>query len=312
MYHSIVFFNSENIERDTWRDWGLIPTSRPVVSPPKKKGKTIDIPGRNGYLDLSTALTGYPVYGNRTGSWDFSFRPPSSKNINLQSGLDVGWDWANMYTHMMEFFNSGIIRVFFDDDPLWYYRGNVYVDEWNSKSDGSGSKITIGYDLEPYKLFYKNTGEGNTQFDLLEPINGPVFERIFYFTFPEAYNYTDSNGKRWHIASAYRFSSSVAEEKKKQSPWNYYGLNSKPQPIKVYWSNRSSNTSIRIVYYYNHKLSTVKKDIIIPSGSTSGSLDLPDCIIGPFSELYFALYSNNVEDYTASCNVCFDFLPGRM
>lgn len=63
MYHS-VFFGGKN----TWDDWHIVPSSRPVIKPPTKKTNYLDIPGADGNLDLSEALTGYPVYNNREGS----------------------------------------------------------------------------------------------------------------------------------------------------------------------------------------------------------------------------------------------------
>lgn len=52
-------------------DWRLVPASRPLFNPPAQKVKTLDIPGGDGVIDLSQALTGYPVYQNRTGSIEF-------------------------------------------------------------------------------------------------------------------------------------------------------------------------------------------------------------------------------------------------
>ena len=46
MYHSITIGS-----KNTWDDWYLIPSSRPVVNPPKPKTKYIDIPGADGHLD---------------------------------------------------------------------------------------------------------------------------------------------------------------------------------------------------------------------------------------------------------------------
>ena len=66
MYHSITFG-----DKNTWDDWHLIPSSRPLFNPPTPKTKYQDIPGANGKLDLSEALTGYPVYDNRIGSFEF-------------------------------------------------------------------------------------------------------------------------------------------------------------------------------------------------------------------------------------------------
>ena len=65
-YHSVIFG-----EKNSWDDWHLIPTSRPVFNPPKPKLKTVDVPGGDGLLDVSELLTGYPVYENRTGSIEF-------------------------------------------------------------------------------------------------------------------------------------------------------------------------------------------------------------------------------------------------
>ena len=43
MYHSITFGN-----KNTWNDWHLIPTSRPVFGLPSLKKKTLDIQGGAG------------------------------------------------------------------------------------------------------------------------------------------------------------------------------------------------------------------------------------------------------------------------
>ena len=67
LYHSITFG-----DKNTWDDWRLVPASRPLFNPPAQKVKTLDIPGGDGVIDLSQALTGYPVYQNRTGSIEFS------------------------------------------------------------------------------------------------------------------------------------------------------------------------------------------------------------------------------------------------
>ena len=82
MIQSITFFedvgdivksyNDESIRRiNTWDDWHMLPTARPMFTPPDVKTNYIDIPGGNGSLDLTEALTGYPLYSNRTGSLNF-------------------------------------------------------------------------------------------------------------------------------------------------------------------------------------------------------------------------------------------------
>ena len=52
---------------NTWNDWHLIPSSRPLINPPSFKSNYIDIPGANGSIDASTTILTYPRY-NQDGS----------------------------------------------------------------------------------------------------------------------------------------------------------------------------------------------------------------------------------------------------
>ena len=83
MYHSITIG-----DKNTWDDWHLIPTTRPLFNPPTVKTNIIDIPGGDGVLDLTTALAGRPTYNNRTGSWTFI----------VQNGFK---DWTALYSEIM-------------------------------------------------------------------------------------------------------------------------------------------------------------------------------------------------------------------
>lgn len=131
MYHSITFG-----DKNTWDDWHLVPTSRPVFAPPEFKKKTIDIPGGNGVLDVSELLTGYPVYENRTGSFEFM----------VHNGYD---DWFRIYSDIMDYLHGKTMRAVLEDDPDYFYEGRYTVNEW--KSDKNYSLITIDYDVSPYK-----------------------------------------------------------------------------------------------------------------------------------------------------------------
>ena len=57
---------------NTWTDWYLIPSSRLSVAHPTIVTKFIEVPGSDGMLDLTTYLTGRPVYGQRQGSFSFN------------------------------------------------------------------------------------------------------------------------------------------------------------------------------------------------------------------------------------------------
>lgn len=127
----------ENIV-NTLRDWHIVPLGRPVVNPPEQKLTTIDIPGANGILDISNSLTHYPVFNNRTGSMKFAMLVDET-------------DWLTCYTKMLRFLQGNNVKMIMEDDPKYYYEGRVYVDNWDSKNDGTWSEVTIGYDLQPYR-----------------------------------------------------------------------------------------------------------------------------------------------------------------
>ena len=123
---------------NTFRDWHIMPLGRPTISPPQQKTAVIDIPGTNGVIDLSNSLTKYPVFSNRTGSMTFA------KDYDKT-------DWLTAYTKILKFLQGVNVRMILEDDPLYFYEGAVYVEEFNSKNDGTWSEITLGYSLQPYR-----------------------------------------------------------------------------------------------------------------------------------------------------------------
>lgn len=125
---------------NTWDDWHLIPTSRPVFNPPKVKEVYIDIPGGNGKIDMTESLAGYPLYDNREGSFEFivanGYRPL----------------WIGGYQKFMNWLHGKDLVCVLDDDPSYYYTGRFDIDNWKSNNDGTWSNVTFNYKVAPYKL----------------------------------------------------------------------------------------------------------------------------------------------------------------
>ena len=128
MYHSITFGS-----KNTWEDWHLVPTSRPLFLPPKQKKSITDIPGGDGVLDMSEALTGYPVFNNREGSFEFI----------VMNGY---WEWYEAYSTVMEDIHGKTLNAYLEDDTDYYYEGQFEVDQW--KSDKNYSTILKTLDHE--------------------------------------------------------------------------------------------------------------------------------------------------------------------
>lgn len=167
MYHSITFgdlavkndngLTQSYIEgRNTWKDWDLIPSDRPSVSAPAPNKKMIAIPGTNGALDMSTVLTGYMTYQNRTGSWNFIV---ANRSIDTSPYPPEGkfTHWANNYTNIMNYIHGKSMKCVLEDDPEYYYQGIFAVESWNTNK--SYSNITINYDLQPFKRLISASDE---------------------------------------------------------------------------------------------------------------------------------------------------------
>ena len=139
MYHSLIIG-----DKNTYDDFGLIPTTRPVINPPEPNLSYLEIPGGNGVIDLSETLTGRIGYSNRTGS--FEFLVPKNRS------------WADLYSELLYYLHGRFMRIVLEDDPIYYYEGRLALDSW--KSNKNNSTITISYDLAPFKYETTNAVDG--------------------------------------------------------------------------------------------------------------------------------------------------------
>lgn len=149
----------------TWEDWGLVPSSRPVVNPPSVKTNTIEIPGANGVIDLSEIPLGFPTYNNTTGSWDFNVAHDKT-----------GLEWDQTYSLIKSYIHGKRRKVVLTDDKSYYYEGRLSVNQF--KSDRYFSKITINYDLHPFKWMIWTTTE-DWLWDPFDFVYGEIAQDVF-------------------------------------------------------------------------------------------------------------------------------------
>ena len=146
MYHSLKLHvpitDTVTKHYNTYDDFFLVPTSRPVINPPAQKRVTVDVPGANGVLDLTNSLTPYPVFSNRQGSIEFA----------VLNDRPDGSSWSSVYWRLMNLIHGRKLRIELEDDLNWFYTGYLSVNEWRSNSDGTWSNVTLDYDLDPYKI----------------------------------------------------------------------------------------------------------------------------------------------------------------
>jgi len=134
---------------DTWDDFHLIPTARPILTLPSPNTKFVSIPGKKDPIDLTEYLTGHATFGNRTGSWSFY------TDVDYVNDKLGGWVAFDKQLHSL--FHGHVGKVILSDDPAYFYVGELSVGEW--RPGDQRSVVTIAYDLYPYKKDLLSTME---------------------------------------------------------------------------------------------------------------------------------------------------------
>lgn len=123
-------------DKHSFRDWKLLLNERPKISPPAVKTNYIDIPGGDGHIDATEALTGDVKYETRTIECTF---------VTIQARKK----WPTLYSDILDYLHGQQMKIILDEDPDFYYIGRVSVNEW--KSSEKYSTIVIDGEVEPYK-----------------------------------------------------------------------------------------------------------------------------------------------------------------
>ena len=132
--HSIFFKKTgENSYKNSWIDFSLFVTNRPVINPAKPVTDYVEVPGMSGSLDYTTALTDAVVKGYHTGTWDFQL-------WNDQV------DWTILYSVILNYFDGNDFEVYLKDDPNNHYVGHIRISDFKSPSPGMPT-VQLSYDL---------------------------------------------------------------------------------------------------------------------------------------------------------------------
>ena len=121
---------------DLTEKFGLCLTGESTFGPPSTKTYTVDVPGGDGVLDLTEALCGDVVYGNRSMSLTF---------LVASSG-----DFEKVKTEVAGFLHGRKLDFSLSFDPGYTYTGRFSVNEWHSSA--RHGVIVVDVDAEPYKL----------------------------------------------------------------------------------------------------------------------------------------------------------------
>lgn len=121
----------------SYDNWKLYVTNTDYIKEPKQYTRYIEVPGRNGLLDLSEAIAGRQVYTSREIS------------ISLAGTRDKT-DWDLVISVFRNEINGKVCRIIFDNDPNHYWRGRVEIKDFSSALNLGKFVIDIP-NADPYK-----------------------------------------------------------------------------------------------------------------------------------------------------------------
>ena len=108
---------------DTLETWGLILLADLVEAPPPRKENLVSIPGADGALDLSEALTGEPVYGTRPVSGTL-FRRADQWTMKYLSGM------------LQDMYHGQRVNLTVPSDLFHHYTGALQIGEYKESAPG--------------------------------------------------------------------------------------------------------------------------------------------------------------------------------
>lgn len=171
-----------------------------TLTPPSPKTYTVDIPGGNGVIDVTEAMTGDVAYDNRTMEFEFAV-------------IDVE-DFEKTKTKVSNFLHGRKYSYTMTMDPGYTYTGRFTVSSYSHEAYTNGivGTFKVKIDANPYKVkeakTYKLNATGGKLFRL-ESGRRPVHPTIEC----EAVCFVTWNGKEYTIpAGTYRLNDVVFKE----------------------------------------------------------------------------------------------------
>lgn len=133
-------------------EWQMDFLGKTIESPSVKTTK-IDIPMRDGYVDLTEDLDGIVRYNNRQITMRFEIR--AERN-----------DWQNLMISLYSEYHGKRVEVTFDDDPEHFWTGRCTIGNLTDHKSTAGLEIVV--DAEPFRrctkpLWYAKITVGSGQ-----------------------------------------------------------------------------------------------------------------------------------------------------
>lgn len=122
--------------KHSFTDWGVYWNGTHIESP-EPQTALIEVPFRNGLLDMTKSLTDKIFYKNRTIKFDFVVG-------------DNSLSWSDLCSKILSDIHGQGLHVVLDTDPAWYWEAYTCTVDEPETEEGIGT-FTIECNCAPYK-----------------------------------------------------------------------------------------------------------------------------------------------------------------
>lgn len=129
----------------TLNDWGFAIGNNNYIGTPEIIQNYIEVPGMNGMLDMTEAISGHNIYKKRV------------ININF-GGIKKRQDWDSVISDIRNKVHGQKIKITFDNDPDYYWTGRAEIIDFDRTRELGTFTLSIP-NADPYKYDINSSAE---------------------------------------------------------------------------------------------------------------------------------------------------------
>ena len=129
----------------TLDDWGLALGNNNYIGDPKMETTYIRVPGRDGLIDASEAVSGRRVFTKRALSFELG-------------GTNPRLSWDGIISAFRNNIHGRICQLILDNDKGYFWRGRVYVEGFDRFRELGTFTLSVP-SAEPYKYSVRSSAE---------------------------------------------------------------------------------------------------------------------------------------------------------
>lgn len=129
----------------TLRDWGLAIGNNNYIGSPEVEKNYIEVPGMDGMLDMTEAVTGRPIFKSREIKINFG-------------GIRERQSWDSVISDIRNKIHGQKIKITFDNTPDYYWLGRAEVIDFDRSRELGTFTLSIPY-ADPYKYDINSSAE---------------------------------------------------------------------------------------------------------------------------------------------------------